>query len=281
MSRGSASLWMLVCVAAALAVPLAAAHGTAYDRQLWLDDEPILVELHGAPFPIAGETLSLQVILPLRHPDDATPVEAFFTAPNGSAGEPQEMRKFDGRYSLSARFPVEGSWTVTVRVDGKTLEDAFQVRPGGLAFFTADDRLASLGALVAGEPARLSMRVTDLHGRDVPAATDVVARVETWDPSGARLVDAQEMPAARVGEGVYEVARTWDEPALVRATLASAAWDLEHGDRPALEILVVTPEEASVYRTQEPAKQIPAAGFALTIAACAAGALALAWRRGR
>lgn len=281
MTRRGTSLWMLVWVAAIVAVPLAAGHGTAYDRHLWLGDEPVLVEIHGAPFPVAGEHLSLQVILPLRHPDDAPDIKAYLTAPNGTHGEPEALRPADGRHTLAVRFAEPGAWSVTVLVEGRPLEDSFEVRPAGLVFVTPDERLASAGALVVGEPERLTLRAQDLHGREVAAATDVVARVETWDASGERLLDVQEMRAARTGPGIYEVSNTWAEPGLVRATLASEAWGLSHEDRPPVEILVVSREEAAIYAGAEPAQEVPFLGFGLTILGCAAGALALAWRRQR
>lgn len=279
MLRRSAPLWMLACLSLLAASPLAAAHGTAHDSALWLGNERVLITVSGAPIPVAGVPLSLLVVLPAREGAQPPEVLAQLTPPSGAAGEARVMRFYNGTHALAVNFAEAGEWRLVVRVGGESVEDSIHVHPEGEVFVTADERLAARSVLVAGEPEKVSLRVANVHGMPVGEARDAVARVETWDPAGGVLRDVEEVPAVALNESVYEFVRTWDDPALVRITLTSGEWSLDSGDRPPVEVLVVPSEESSIYRADPEARTVPLVGFGWTLAALAAGVVALAWRR--
>lgn len=280
-------LLALLALLVALA-PTAAAHAPAFEGTESVGELEVHARLDGPPLPAAQSPLVLRVALSGAPADSITDVGAIL-APTGtdtSAAQPFALEpQKDGANASTARWffastlaPTSGPWTMHILTDGREVAAfEFDVLPAGNAFLdwaTADDAIVH-----EGESARPLVQLVDAERRPLAMPADATARVVADDGSGAGAdAEAQPIRQVRLDEGRLAVEGLPPGPYFVHVSAPSLG--LDPGERPALRLLVVPPEDAAVYEAPQ-ANDTPGPATAWTLGAMLAAAGAVALLRGR
>lgn len=232
----------MLALALLLACPAVLAHG-GHDEGGWLGDTSLHFRLLGAPLAVAGAPLRAEV-----ETDAPLSLEASLVPPEGAPGAWFPLRMEGAFYAADVMLPTPGAWEVRVRSGEDVAAFAVDVWPAGATFVEPAGEAASRGVVVHGRGEPVAMQLVDRQHAPVAPPGDAIARIE--GPTGV-----ETRPLAAKG-GVLVLEHAWPSPGGYEIEVLAEQAGLAAGARPPVEVLVVAPDEASVYGLES--REVPA-----------------------
>lgn len=270
---------VLVVLSLALVEP-ALAHGGhgGFSKSATAGDTLVTLELSGAPLLVVGSELHLGFSLELASGGPARAVEDVhvrFKGPGGSVLEPPVEKETTGYFLVNATFPERGTWNASVILLPAGSEASFDVDVYGASGYVIESENALNGAPdvhLVNETLDLGLVVTDWRtGFPAPYASDATARVSRWTNDHATKLDERIVPLAAVGNGKLVLREPFRAPGMHHVFVRSATLGLDFEDRPWIDVLAITQEEAPAYGLRVP-RESPLAslvGFLASLAIAA------------
>lgn len=268
--------------------PAALAHGGhgGFAKSATAGDILVTLELSGAPLLVAGSELHLGFSLEVVSGGPASAVEDVrvrFEGPGGRVLSPEAEKETVGYFLVNVTFPERGSWNVTVTLLPRGSEASFDVDVHGASGYVIESENALKGALdvhLVNETLELGLIVTDWKtGFPAPYASDAVARVSRWTNDHATKLDERIVPLEATGNGRFVLREPFRAPGMHHVFVRSATLGLDFDDRPWIDVLAVTEEEAPAYGLRVP-RESPLGPLLGLLAALAVAASALPRRAG-